>query len=181
MKPELLDSVEWESVVQSIDGELGNGITRALLGDRTPIVITDGDLRNVYLIPISWSSIIIDAPPEGFEYHLVGKQLGVMTRDRFRLSLQVLPDLVKLTTRVLVVSQKAAEAFTYGRSILKESVVWIAEDLKRGQRVLVLNEDNECLGIAALSIDSEKLERLSGDKLVGKNLVDIGWFIRRLG
>ena len=54
-------------------------------------------------------------------------------------------------------------------------------DLKRGQRVLVLNKDRECLGIASLSIDASILNRLSKEKLVGKNLVDIGWFIRRLG
>ena len=130
---------------------------------------------------MTWVKIILDESQEAYDYYLIGKRLGTMSNNRFRLSLQVLPELVKLTTRVLIVSRKASEAFTYGRSILKESVLWIEEDLKRGQRVLVLNEDNECLGIAALSIDSVKINRLSKDKLVGKNLVDIGWFIRRLG
>lgn len=180
MKPELLDTIEWESIVQSIDSEFGQGVTKKLLGNRTPIALVDDEQRNIYLIPVTWVKILEESQ-EGYEYHLIGKQLGVISNDRFRLSLQILPELVKLTTKVLIVSQKAAEAFTYGRSILKESVVWISEDLKRGQRVLVLNEDSECLGIAALSIDSVRFNRLSGEKLVGKNLVDIGWFIRRLG
>ncbi len=181
MKPELLDPVEWESIVKSIDSEFGEGATKTLLGNRTPIALVDEELRNIYLIPMSWVKMILDESQEGYEYHLIGKQLGIMSKDRFRLSLQVLPELVQITTKVLIVSQKAAEAFTYGRSVLKESVLWIDSDLKKGQRVLVLNEDHECLGIAALSIDSVKFNRLSGDKLVGKNLVDIGWFIRRLG
>ena len=104
-----------------------------------------------------------------------------MSQDRFRLSLQILPDLVKLTTKVLIVSKQGAESFTYGRSILKQSVLYMDFNLKRGQRVLVMDEDHLCLGIAALSMDANRLGRLGKDKLVGKNLVDIGWFIRRLG
>ncbi|TFG30189.1 hypothetical protein EU527_14825 [Candidatus Thorarchaeota archaeon] len=181
MKPELLDPVEWKSITESIDGEFGEGVTSKLLGERTPIALVGEDLRYIYLIPVSWVSILLEGTPEGYEYQLIGKQLGVMSKDRFRLSLQILQDLVKLTAKKIIVSKKAAEAFTYGRSILKESVVRIDDNLRRGQRVLVLNENHECLGIAALSIDSEKFDRLSGDKLVGKNLVDIGWFIRRLG
>ena len=181
MKPELVDTVEWESIVQTIDSEFGEGVTKELLGSRTPIALMNEEQRNIYLIPMTWVKIILDESQEVYDYYLIGKHLGTMSKDRFRLSLQVLPELVKLTTRVLIVAQKAAESFTYGRSILKESVVSIGEDLKRGQRVLVLNEAKECLGIAALSIDSVKFNRLSRDKLVGKNLVDIGWFIRRLG
>ena len=171
MKPELLDPIEWESITQVIDIEFGKEVTKKLLGNKTPIVIMKESQRNIYLIPLSWMNMLLDESPEDFEYHLIGKQLGVVSKERFRLSLQILQELAGLTNRRLVVSKKAAEAFTYGRSILKESVIRFDENLKRRQRVLVMNEDSECLGIAALS----------GDKLVGKNLVDIGWFIRRLG
>jgi len=181
MKLQLLDPIEWTIITQSIDAEFGEGVSKAILGNLTPIAITNHDIRTIYLIPVTWMSVVLEEVPVGFEFHLVGKQLGVMTKDRFRLSLQILPELLKLTTRVLIVSQKGAEAFTYGRSILKESIVWYDHELKRGQRVLVVNEDNDCLGIAALSTDALRIERLSQDSLVGKNLVDIGWFIRRLG
>jgi len=181
MKLQLLDPIEWTSITQSIDAEFGEGVSKAILGNLTPIAITNHDIRTIYLIPVTWMDVVLEEVPVGFEFHLVGKQLGVMTKDRFRLSLQILPELLKLTTRVLIVSQKGAEAFTYGRSILKESIVWYDHELKRGQRVLVVNEDNDCLGIAALSTDALRIERLSQDSLVGKNLVDIGWFIRRLG
>jgi len=181
MKIQLLDPIEWSNITQSIDAEFGEGVSKAILGDLTPIAITDRDIRTIYLIPVTWVSIVLEDVPVGFDFHLVGKQLGVMTKDRFRLSLQILPELLKLTTKVLIVSQRGAEAFTYGRSILKESIVWYDPQLKRGQRVLVVNEDNDCLGIAALSTDAMRIDSLSQVSLVGKNLVDIGWFIRRLG
>jgi ribosome biogenesis protein Nip4 len=89
--------------------------------------------------------------------------------------------MVEMTDSFIIVSRKGAEAFTYGRSIIRQSVLELNPALVRGQRVLVLNENRECLGIAALSIDAAKLQRLGADRLVAKNLVDIGWFIRRLG
>ena len=89
--------------------------------------------------------------------------------------------MTKKTESFIIVSRQGAEAFTYGRSILRESVLELNTSIVRGQRVLVLNEDKECLGIAALSVDAAKLNRLGADRLVAKNLVDIGWFIRRLG
>jgi ribosome biogenesis protein Nip4 len=181
MKLQLLDPIEWENITQSIDTEFGEGICKALLGSLTPIALTERDIRTIYLIPLAWMGTVLEEAAPGFDFHLIGKQLGVMTKDRFRLSLQVLPELLKLTTKVLIVSRRGAEAFTYGRSILKESIVWYDPELKRGQRVLVVNEDNDCLGIAALSMDATRIDRLSQDSLVGKNLVDIGWFIRRLG
>jgi len=181
MKLQLLDPIEWANITQSIDTEFGEGISKALLKDLTPIAITERNIRTIYLIPVTWMSIVLEEVTPGFDFHLVGKQLGVMTKDRFRLSLQILPELLKLTTKVLIVSRRGAEAFTYGRSILKESIVWYDSELKRGQRVLVVNEDHDCLGIAALSMDAIRIDRLSQDSLVGKNLVDIGWFIRRLG
>jgi ribosome biogenesis protein Nip4 len=181
MRPQLLDPIEWATIIQSIDTEFGEGISKALLGNLTPVAMIERDIRTIYLIPKTWMSIILEEIPAGFDFYLVGKQLGVLAKERFRLSLQIIPELVKLTTKVLIVSKRGAEAFTYGRSILKESIIWYDSELKRGQRVLVVNEDQDCLGIAALSVDAVRIDQLSRDSLVGKNLVDIGWFIRRLG
>lgn len=181
MKLEMLDPIDWERITQSIDSEFGEGVSKTLQGDRIPISLMDRDWRTVYLIPTAWISRLLEETPAGFDYHLVGKQFGVMTKDHFRLSLQIIHDLLKITTKVLIVSSRGAEAFTYGRSILKESIVWYDPELRRGQRVLIVNEKGDCLGIASLSVDALRIKRLSQDSLVGKNLVDIGWFIRRLG
>lgn len=181
MKVELLDPIEWEEISGSIDKEFGEGVTKSILGNLAPIALVEGDWRNIYLVPTTWMDVLQGEMPEGFYFHLTGKQLGVMTKNRFRLSLQILPELSKITPKKLVVSKQGAESFTYGKSILKESVLSYDGNFRRGQRVLVMNEAHDCLGIAALSMDAERIERLSKDKLVGKNLVDVGWFIRRLG
>jgi ribosome biogenesis protein Nip4 len=181
MKLQFIDTIEWQEITQLVDAEFGEGVCKTLLGDKTPIALVDRDARNIYLIPTGWMSYLDMETPEGFDYRLVGKQLGVIVNSNLRLSLQILPELAKLTSKLLVVSQRGGEAFTYGRSILKESIVSCDPRLKRGERVLVVNKNHDCLGIATLSVDALRVNRLSRDSLVGKNLLDIGWFIRRLG
>ena len=112
------------------------------------------------------------------ELELLNKPFNFLKDGRFRLSLQILDALAKVTDRILKVSRQGAESFTYSRSILKESVIKLGTHLKRDQRVIVVNKDGEVLGLAALSVDGNKLKRLAKDRLVGKNLVDIGAYLR---
>ena len=180
MKMELVDPVDWGSIIEQIDIEFGAGVTKNLLGNRVPVTMSKGTAKIFYLIPTEWMSRLTEIA-EILDIQFIGKELGSIDKKRFRLSLHILVELTELTESVIIVSRRGAEAFTYGRSIIKQSVLELNPSLVRGQRVLVLNESRECIGIAALSVDAPKLNRLAADRLVAKNLVDIGWFIRRLG
>jgi ribosome biogenesis protein Nip4 len=177
MKPELVDPVEWNELTDQLDEEFGEGVSKALLGDRAPVTISRGDTKSFYLIPTEWIANL-EEEGKGFEIYSLGIRMGDLTKDGFRLSLQILDLLAKLTNRVLMVSRQGAESFTYSRSIIKESAIRLDPHLKRGQRVIVLNKNGEVLGLAALSVDGNKLKRLARDRLVGKNLVDIGAYLR---
>jgi len=180
MKMELVDPVDWIAIVEQIDIEFGEGMTKSILGNLVPVVMSKGTTRTFFAIPTEWMTTIIENS-ETLGIQFIGKELGSIDKGRFRLSLQIIHELANLSESVIVVSRQGAEAFTYGRSIIRQSVLELNSSLARGQRVLVLNENRECLGIAALSVDASKLKRLGADRLVAKNLVDVGWFIRRLG
>ena len=180
MKIELVDPVDWTSIIEQIDIEFGTGVTKRILGDLVPVVMSKGTTRTFYTIPTEWMTTITENS-ETLDIQFIGKELGSIDKGRFRLSLQIIHELAGMTESFIIVSRQGAEAFTYGRSIIRQSVVELNSSLARGQRVLVLNENRECLGIAALSVDASKLKRLGADRLVAKNLVDVGWFIRRLG
>ena len=180
MKMELVDPVDWGFIVEQVDIEFGAGVTKSLLGNRVPVTMSKGSTKIFYMIPTDWMSRLTDIA-ETLDIQFIGKELGSIDKGRFRLSLHILVELTELTQSFIIVSRRGAEAFTYGRSIIKESVLDLNTSLVRGQRVLVLNENRECIGIASLSVDATKLNRLGADRLVAKNLVDIGWFIRRLG
>jgi ribosome biogenesis protein Nip4 len=177
---ELVNPIDWDYITQQIDIEFGEGVTKALLGDRVPVMMTKEKSSTFYAVPMDWMTRLNEVSEE-LDFQFIGKELGFLEKGRFRLSLQVLSELAKITHSFIIVSQHGAEAFTYGRSIIRESVLELNPSLVRGQRLLVLNEGRECLGIAALSVDAAKLSRLGADRLVAKNLVDVGWFLRRLG
>ncbi|MFW9974382.1 MAG: hypothetical protein ACFFDQ_03800 [Candidatus Thorarchaeota archaeon] len=180
MKIELVNPFVWESIIAQIDNEFGAGVTKSLLGNRAPILVSKENSQIFYAIPTEWVSRLMETA-ESLDIQFMGKELGSFDKGKFRLGLQILAELAERTSSFIIVSKQGAEAFTYGRSIIKESVLELDPSLMRGQRVLVLNETKECLGIASLSVDGSKLTRLGADRLVAKNLVDIGWFIRRLG
>ena len=176
----LVDPVTWTSIVEQIDSEFGSGVTKSLLGNLVPITMSKGAVRIFYAIPTDWMTGLIEHA-ETLDIQFIGKEFGSIEKGRFRLSLHILSELAKLTESLIIVSKQGADAFTYGKSIIKQSVVELKPSLTRGQRILVLNEESDCLGIAALSVDGSRLNKLGADRLVAKNLVDIGWFIRRLG
>ncbi len=180
MKIDLVDPIAWESLIEQIDTEFGVGVTKRVLGNRAPVIVSKESSQTLYAIPTEWVSKLMETA-DSLDIQFMGKELGSLEKGRFRLSLQILAEVAEGTSNFIIVSKQGAEAFTYGRSIIKESVLELNLSLMRGQRVLVLNEDKECLGIASLSVDASKLTRLGPEKLVAKNLVDIGWFIRRLG
>jgi ribosome biogenesis protein Nip4 len=174
----LAEPDDWNPVVHQIDAAFGQGVTEKLQADRIPIILRmDGGL-SFYLVPREWLDRIT-VESESFDPHMLGLWLGDMKRGEFKLALPVLHHIVPLTDKRIVVSRHAAEAFTYGRSILRESVLKIEPTLQRGQQVLVLNTDDECLGLAALSVDAGRLQLLSAHELVAKNVMDIGWYLRR--
>jgi len=179
LKPEYVDLVQWDTVRNQIDSDFGSGVTKLILGTLTPVSLPRGKGISFYLVPANWLQIL-DRDFKSFAPLSLGFWIGDLVGGMFRLSLPALEHVQEHTSNILIVSRRGAESFTYGRSILKESVIKIEPSLLRGQRVLILNESSECLGMAALSVDAYKIDRLAKDRLVAKNLVDLGWYIRRL-
>lgn len=179
MNPELVDPVEWESIVKKIDSDFGEGITKSLLGNLVPVVIEHSFTRSFYLVSSNWVESVREGYT-GFDIRLAGIWLGDLSKGNFRISLPILEQLSHHTENIMIVSKHGAELFTYGRSILKEGVVSLKPSLKRGQRVIVKDQDGNALGLAMLTVDGFMRTRIGKEKLIAKNLVDIGWYIRRM-
>ncbi len=179
MDPELVDPIVWKSIVKNIDRGFGEGTMKALLGKLIPVVMEHNETKSFYLVPSAWAEIVREGFTN-FDIRLLGTWLGDLSRDKLRLSLPILEQISNLTENFMIVSKHGAELFTYGRSILKEGVVSLKPSLKRGQRVIVKDQKGNVLGLALLAVDGFMRTRIGKEKLVAKNLVDIGWYIRRM-
>ena len=180
MDIELVESTYWNRISSQIDEEFGEGVTHKLIRERVPVRIEDEPLNSIYLVPREWVRII-ESTISGLDVYSLGLWFGDAHQDRLRLSLPILNPLAELTSNLIHVERIAAESFTYGRSIIKESVIDVDQSLKRRQRVIILNEIDEVLGLAELAVDAARIPYLKAEDLVAKNLIDIGWYIRRLG
>lgn len=177
MSLEIVSQLDWQMVTEVVDQEFGEGVTKTLRGRLMPVSKKSKKGISYYLVSSDWMRFLQNKFTD-FEPAHLGRRFGDIVEGRFRFSLSMLDELKDVTPNHLVVSGKGAEAFTYGRSILKESVVEVAPGLSREQRVIVLNKHGDCLGLASLTVDSERIGRLGPDRLVAKNLADIGWYIR---
>ena len=65
------------------------------------------------------------------------------------------------------------------KDVIKESVLEVSEGLKKGQKVIVLNVDRDCLGLATMTTHEYRIDRMRSNDLVAKNLADIGLYFRK--
>ncbi|MHA2384419.1 MAG: hypothetical protein ACXACT_17740 [Candidatus Thorarchaeota archaeon] len=89
----LVDPIEWTSMIEQIDDEFGEGVTKGLLGDRVPVVLSSGRTKTFFLIPTEWMSHATEEEGERLDIQFIGKELGSIAKGRLRLSLQILNEL----------------------------------------------------------------------------------------
>ena len=77
----------------------------------------------------------------------------------------------------VIVDNKTAWLFIYGKNIFSEGILRVDDPLKKGDLTLILNSYDDCLGLGKLLIDLNK--KPTQNKVIIENLFDIGDFLRR--
>ena len=112
--------------------------------------------------------------PKGFFY--AGAYLGAVKGAAFFPSFILLSMVADSKANKLVIDKKTAWLFICGRDIFKKGILK-GNNLKKGDYTLILNEHNECLGFGKIMHDLR--EEPDVNKVVVKNILDIGDFLRR--
>ncbi len=112
--------------------------------------------------------------PKGFFY--AGAYLGAVKGASFFPSFLLLAMIAETKANKLVVDRKTAWLFICGRDIFKKGILK-ADNLKKGDITLIMNEHNECLGFGKMMINLR--EEIDLNKTAVKNILDIGDFLRR--
>jgi ribosome biogenesis protein Nip4 len=112
--------------------------------------------------------------PKGFFY--AGAYLGAVKGASFFPSFLLLSMIAETKANKLVVDKKTAWLFICGRDIFKKGILK-GNRLKKGDYTLILNESNECLGFGKITCNLRG--ETDAHKVVVKNILDIGDFLRR--
>lgn len=112
--------------------------------------------------------------PKGYFY--AGAYFGAVKGASFFPSFLLLSMIAERKANKLVVDEKTAWLFICGRDIFKQGIIK-GKNLKKGDYTLVLNEHDECLGFGKIMHNIR--EEIDDGKVVVKNILDIGDFLRR--
>jgi ribosome biogenesis protein Nip4 len=99
--------------------------------------------------------------------YTAGLYLGEIKKGDFLLGLEGAALLGPHTYKKVVVNKKAEQLVLYGRDVLHKSVLKHPPDIGFNERCLIVNEQDEVLGIGRVERDCIK------------NLADRGWYLRK--
>lgn len=167
---------------------------RKVLGDKIFLVITKNGNKEVYAIPKEHDNILKKLKRYNYLQQLVylGLFIGTIeTRPHkiiFYPSLELGYTIYRYAKRNLVkVTRKGEQVFLYGRDIFASSILSILPPLIKKHYVIVVNTTNEYLGlgIALMSLKSthelDKTKLENQNRVIIKNFIDLGWYLRQGG
>ncbi|MBD3192080.1 MAG: hypothetical protein GF308_15645 [Candidatus Heimdallarchaeota archaeon] len=112
----------------------------------------------------------------------IGLGFGEFKKGTLLLSLSGASFIAKLTDKTAIVTEAGEQAFLYRRDILSQSLFQINSSIKVGQKLIVFNRQKDPLGLARLLIDPTEIQKeQTKDQIVLKNIIDLGWYLRKGG
>ena len=110
-------------------------------------------------------------------FFYAGVYLGKLKGSIFFPGFPLLTMIAESKANKIVVDKKTAWLFICGRDIFKKGILKANGTKRKGDHTLVLNEHTECLGFGKILRNISKEQ--DANKVVVKNVLDIGDFLRR--
>ncbi|HUT82235.1 MAG TPA: PUA domain-containing protein [Candidatus Bathyarchaeia archaeon] len=110
----------------------------------------------------------------------VGLGLGEIKDEEFHLSLGGAFEIAKLSKKKVIINSEAEQLFLYQRNVLSKSIIFCDETFYEKERIFVMNEKGDCLGIGKLLLSAKELRlEENANKEALQNLMDLGWYLRK--
>ncbi|MCK5047574.1 MAG: hypothetical protein KAS22_13395, partial [Candidatus Heimdallarchaeota archaeon] len=84
------------------------------------------------------------------------------------------------TDKKVIINPDSEQLFLYKRDIHCKSIISIKQGLSRNDKVLVTNTSNDYLGLGKILLSiSDFNDPKKEDEVAIKNLIDLGWYLRK--
>lgn len=104
-----------------------------------------------------------------------GIYLGKTGKRNFLPSFELLRMIANQEANKVLINERSEWLFICGRDLFKQGIIKVFGNIQGGDHVLVLNQNEECLGFGRVISDLSTTPK----GVVVKNLLDIGDFLRR--
>ncbi len=146
--------------------------------------IYEGYFNEIYAINEDAKKIIDEILEKKKHPYALGFHVGRIRKNKFIPSLELGYAAVAKTNVYVIVNDKGEKNFLYGKDIFTESIIDIGTTIREKQIVLVLNDRHEYTGIGrALGAITKRRDKILAPrrKVIVKNIIDLGWYLRRGG
>jgi len=109
------------------------------------------------------------------DFFCAGTYLGKTKKGKFFPSFNLLRLIAAKKGNKVIVDKKTEWLFICGRDIFRKGIAEVVGSKRKGDYTLVLNRHGECLGFGKTLCNLDKAK----DKVVIKNILDLGDFLRR--
>ena len=168
---------EHKLIQNAIDRLFGEKIADKLIQNKH-LIIGEGKWKEIFLISDKMIKIL-EAIADKKQPYSLGMQIGELDKNKkFKLSLEAVFEIVKFTSHKIQLTAKGAQTILYGRNISFSQVDKICYNARKGDYVILLDENGFPIGLGKILHDLTKMQQ-DKFKICIKNIMDLGWYLRK--
>ncbi len=141
-------------------------------------MVGEGNWRELFIVnPTTYELVIND---EMISPYSVGLGFGEYKKSGLLLSLGGAGILCNQTEIKAVLVDEAEQLFLFKRDIISTSISQITKKVNIGDKVIVVNTKNEFLGVGKLEQILDDITNHKDTRSIAlRNIIDLGWFLRK--
>ena len=172
-----LTTLEYECLKEKILKDFNADLDEMI--DRNHIIakISEKYRENIFLVRKSDLNFFQNLPITELIYF--GILIGHFLKEDFFYHFEFLDIIAPFTERKIIVDSKGEQTTLYGRNPTKKMLKKSNYIFKKGNKLIILNEFEEVLGLGKSLIDYKMIGRLDNKKVIIKNINDKGWYLRK--
>ena len=168
---------EHKLIQNAIDRLFGEKIADKLIQNKH-LIIGEGKWKEIFLISDKMIKIL-EAIAEKKQPYSLGMQIGELDKNKkFKLSLETVFEIGKFTSKRIQLTTKGAQTILYGRNISFSAIDKILYEAKKGDYAILLDENGFPIGLGKILRDLSKMQQ-NQFKICIKNIMDLGWYLRK--
>jgi len=149
-----------------------------LINEKYHFVIGEGNWKEVFITNRITSAFIKNK--KHISPYSIGLGIGEIKSNKLLLSLSGGYFISAFTDKRAIINPEAEQLFLYMRDIYCKSIISIKEGLAKEDKVLVANTSNDYLGLGKILLPISDFENpKKGDDVAIKNIIDLGWYLRK--
>jgi len=131
----------------------------------------------IYLLPKN-NTRLLQAISLLNQIYSAGTPFFEMKEETYRYLLGAIEILSKYSNQSIIVNEKGAKLFLYGRDLFKNSVISFDMNMEKNSFVIVKEYSKKPLGMGKLLYATDTFKKIEKSTVVIRNIIDLGYYLR---